>query len=141
MGLLDRVVKAVIGDAGAGPRPGGELGGVPARAIVVEKRGHGTPESGVRTRYVNLDLTLRVVGEELTTKVRAYVDPRAAVIATAGLEVPVRVDATTGALLGLDGDAWESEAKVLDAEYEAGTRERGDRRTAADVLAHAAAAG
>ena len=55
-------------------------------------------------------------------------------IATAGLEDPVRVDAS-GALLGLDGEAWEAEAKVLDAEYEAGTRTRGDRRTAADVLA------
>ena len=132
MGLLDRIVKAVRGDS---PRPGGELGGVPARATVVEKRGHGTADSGVSTRYVYLDLVLRVVGEEQTTKVRAYVDPRAAVIATDGLEVPVRVDAASGALLGLDGDAWEAEAKILDAEYEAGTRTRGDRPGAADESA------
>ena len=135
MGLLDRIVKAVTGDASGSPRPGGELGGVPARAMVVKKRGYGTPEAGVATRYVNLDLVLRVVGEEQTTDVRAYVDHRAAVIATAGLEVPVRVDEETGALLGLDGEAWEAEAKLLDASYEAGTRTRGDRRTAADVLA------
>ena len=133
MGFLKRLVKGV-GDLQS-PRPGGELGGVPARAMVVEKRGYGSPEAGGNTRYVNLDLVLQVIGEEQTTKVRAYVDPRAAVIATAGLEVPVRVDEATGALLGLDGDAWEAEAKVLDAEYEAGTRQRGDRRTAADVLA------
>jgi hypothetical protein len=133
VGFLKRLVKGV-GDLQS-PRPGGELGGVPARAMVVEKRGQGSAEPGSNTRYVNLDLVLRLVGEEQTTKVRAYVDPRAAVIATAGLEVPVRVDEATGALLGLDGDAWEAEAKVLDAEYEAGTRRRGDRRTAADVLA------
>jgi hypothetical protein len=73
--------------------------------------------------------------EGQTTKVRAYVASRAAVIATDGLEVPVRVDETSGALLGLDGEAWKAEAKVLDAEYEAGTRKRGDQRTAKDVLA------
>ena len=56
-------------------------------------------------------------------------------IATDGLEVPVRVDASTGALLGLDGDAWEAEAKILDAEYEAGTRTRGERPGAADESA------
>ena len=133
VGFLDRVAKAFV--PAVDKRPGGELGGVPARAVVVEKRAYGTPEKGVSTRYVNLDLVLRVVGDDegQTTKVRAYVAPRAAVIATAGLEVPVRVD-ESGALLGLDGEAWEAEAKVLDAEYEAGTRTRGDRRTAADVL-------
>lgn len=133
MGFLDRVAKAIIPKAGE--RPGGELGGVPARAVVVEKRGHGTPDRGTSTRYVHVDLVLRVVGEEQTTQLRAYVAHRAAVIATAGLEVPVRVDESTGALLGLDGDAWEAEAQVLDAEYEAGTRKRGDQRTSADVLA------
>ena len=134
MGFLDRVARAFV--PAAGKRPGGDLGGVPARAVVVEKRGHGTPDHGVSTRYVNLDVVLRVVGDDEghTTKVRAYVAPRAAVIATAGLEVPVRVD-ESGALLGLDGEAWEAEAQVLDAEYEAGMRTRGDRRTAADVLA------
>ena len=42
----------------------------------------------------------------------------------------MRVDETTGALLGLDCEAWEAEATVLDAEYEAGTRKPGGQRTA-----------
>ena len=135
MGFLDRVANALV--PGSGKRQGEDLGGVPARAVIVEKLGHGTREKGVSIRHVRLDVVLRVVGDDegQTTKVTAYVAPRAAVIATAGLEVPVRVDASSGALLGLDGEVWENEAKVLDAEYESGARERGDRRTAADVLA------
>jgi len=137
MGLLNRIAKRVMPDVTDIPRPGGEIGGVPARAIVVEKRGFAAPEKHEVPRYVNLDLVLRLVGddERHTVDVRAFVAPRAAVIATAGLEVPVRVDPATGALLGLDGEAWEAEAVILDAEYEAGTRRRGDTRTAADVLA------
>ena len=136
MGFLDRVVKAVVPEIGK-RRAEEDLGGVPAKAVIVEKLGYGTPDKGVSTRHVHLDVVLRMIGdaEGQTTKVRAYVAHRAAVIATAGLEVPVRVDASSGALLGLDGEAWEKEAKVLDAEYESGARQRGDRRTAADVLA------
>ena len=123
MGFLDRVAKAFVPDVGKRQ----DLGGVPARAVIVEKLGHGTRHKGVSVRTVYLDLVLRLVGDDAggTTTVRAYVAPRAAVIATDGLEVPVRVDASSGELLGLDEEAWEEEAKVLDAEYESGARKRG----------------
>src|SRR5688500_11017025 len=123
MGFLDRVAKVFVPDVGKREA----LGGVPARAVIVEKLSHGTPDHGTRVSTVHLDVVLRVVGdhEAQTTMVRAQVAPRAAVIATGGLEVPVRVDPSTGTLLGLDSQAWEEEAKVLDAEYESGARQRG----------------
>ena len=88
------------------------------------------------TRYVYLDLVLRVVGEEQTTKVRAYVDPRGGGDRDRRARPPGARGRGHGLrLLGLDGDAWEAEAKILDAEYEAGTRTRGDRPGAADESA------
>jgi len=121
MGFLQRVAKAVTPDTTDVPRPGGDLGGVPGRAVVIRKLGHASLEKHETPRYINVDFEARLVGRAggPPIEIRAYVAPRAAVILWEGLEVPVRVDRVSGAVLGLDGDAWEAEAEKLDELYEA----------------------
>lgn len=120
MGFLDRVKKAVVPDFDELPRPGGDVGGVPGRALVVSEVSNpygsdlGGRTNSVVARYVNADLELRRLdGDDRIVEVRAYVGQRAAQVLRRGMEVPVRVDPGSGVILGLDAELWEAEAEVI----------------------------
>ena len=116
MGFFDRLHK--VRDTAQGalgaviPRPGGDLGGVPARGIVVEliqgpfgQRNRGS----ALWNKVTLSLRLTDAPNDPPQVVECYLKTRAWLDLDPGLDVPVRVDPSTGALLGLDCQAYEDE--------------------------------
>jgi hypothetical protein len=105
------------------PRPGGDVGGVPARGIVVEvvsvPRGDGDFEATLWSKVV-VSLRLADDGPDgPATTVDTWLQTFAWAEMDAGHEVPVRIDPASRRLLGLDAEAYESE---VDARREAGKR-------------------
>ena len=117
MGFFDKLHKVrdkAQGAVGAViPRPGGDIGGVPARGTVVEliqgpfgQRNRGSAlwnKVTLSLRLADADPSSAPQVVECSLKTRAWLD------LDEGLDVPVRVDAATGALLGLDCEAYEAE--------------------------------
>ncbi|MEY2452819.1 MAG: hypothetical protein QOD92_2393 [Acidimicrobiaceae bacterium] len=105
------------------PRPGGDVGGVPARGIVVEvvsvPRGDGDFEATLWSKVV-VRLRLADDGPDgPATTVDTWLQTFAWGEMDAGHEVPVRIDPASRRLLGLDAEAYESE---VDARREAAKR-------------------
>jgi hypothetical protein len=107
------------------PRPGGDVGGVPARGIVVEVISAPRDDSDLLNSdtalwsKVVLSLRRADAPDGPGTQVDTWLQTRAWREVEAGHEVPVRVDPATGRLLGLDAEAYEAE---VDARYEAAKR-------------------
>ncbi|MEY2453259.1 MAG: hypothetical protein QOD92_2833 [Acidimicrobiaceae bacterium] len=107
------------------PRPGGDVGGVPARGIVVEVVSAPIDNSDILNPDVALwskvVLSLRRADapDDPGTRVDTWLQTRAWREIDAGHEVPVRVDPASGRLLGFDAEAYEGE---VDARREAAKR-------------------
>jgi len=101
------VVNTVI------PRPGGEVGGVPARGVLVEiVQGPWHDRSGNHSRWYKVTLNVRLVEHGpsgAVTTVETYLGGGAWDDLQQGQEVPVRVDPTSGAVIGFDPEAHEAE--------------------------------
>jgi hypothetical protein len=118
---LGKKVKGML--TKAIPRPGGDIGGVPARGIVVEvvsiPRSNGNFDA---TLWSRVELRLRLADDGPNgpaTTVDTWLQTRAWGEIEAGHEVPVRIDPGARTLLGLDAEAYEAE---VDARREAGKR-------------------
>ncbi len=119
MGFLDRLKAAILPDYSNVPRPGGEpLGGAPGRALVVKTSGSLSGDE--RPTWAGKTLQLQVVGRpEERAKVDCWFSEREFIVTTPGTEVPVRLHAQTGAILGVDYEAWTAEVEQIYATREA----------------------
>jgi hypothetical protein len=115
VGLLRRIRHFVLPDLADVPRPGGEpVGGEPARAVIVETSGTYGADQGLGSRHdvkwtrKKLDVQLVADPEQRATLECHFSEPefRAAL---PGAEVPVRVHAHSGAIVGFDYEAWSAE--------------------------------
>jgi hypothetical protein len=126
VGLFDRL-KRIVTDIGANPPdPNSELGGVPARGRVTRIGNHYV--SGGDTSLNRRDgrwvmeqqqarwnfhkIWVAPAGSEQETEVSCYVDLIAHRELQPGVEVPLRVEPGSGAVLGLDVAAWEQEVEA-----------------------------
>lgn len=123
MGLFDRLKQAVADFGSNAPDPNPEVGGVPARGRVVKigrhyASGGDTSLNRRDGRWVSETQDARwnfhkvwvvPASFEQETQVSCYVDHIAHRALQPGVEVPLRVDAGSGAVLGLDVPAWEAE--------------------------------
>jgi hypothetical protein len=108
------------------PRPGGDVGGLPARGIVVEvvsaPRGDGDFDATLWNKMV---VRLRLVDDGpdgTVTTVDCWLQTRAGSEMEAGHEVPVRIEPTTRRVVGLDAEAYEAEVDARhDAAKQSGT--------------------
>ncbi len=94
------------------PRPGGDPGGVPARGVVVEvinvPWGNSANDSYSLWTSVTVSLRRSDAPDSPPTIVNVYLKSRGWRAIAAGQDVPIRVDPSTGAVLNLDGDAYET---------------------------------
>jgi hypothetical protein len=93
------------------PRPGGDVGGAPARGVVVEVINAPWGEDASSALWSSVTLSLRRADApaDTPTEVQIYLKSRGWRAIEAGQDVPIRVDEQTGSVLGLDGDAYEAE--------------------------------
>jgi hypothetical protein len=94
------------------PRPGGKLGGVAARGEIVEvlQKPHEFQDSSALWRAVTV--SVRRVDQPIgPTTVTVYLHGDGWRMICEGDNVPIRVDESTGAILGIDGDAYEAEVE------------------------------
>lgn len=92
------------------PRPGGDPGGVPARGVVVEViNAPWGASNDTHALWSSVTLSLRPADAPATVPsvVDVYLKSRGWRAIEAGQDVPIRVDPQTGAVLGLDADAYE----------------------------------
>ena len=108
------------------PRPGGDVGGVPARGIVVEVVSAPVDDSDILNPDISLwskvVLRLRSVDDGpdgAAAEVDTWLQTHAWREIDAGHEVPVRIDSATRRVLGLDAAAYEAE---VDARRDAAKR-------------------
>lgn len=114
------------------PRPGGDVGGVPARGIVVEVvTGPFGDQEDSYALWTNVILKLRRADapDVPPTTVECYMSGAAWREIEAGHDVPIRIDPANGSVLGLDADVHDAE--VEEREKEAKTSGRGADPTAA----------
>lgn len=109
MGFLRKVRNVAQGAVGAViPRPGGDVGGVPARGRIVEILQGPFGENNTTALWNGVTVTARV-GDGPVSEIHCYLKTHAWRDLSPGRDVPVRVDETTGALLGIDCEAYETE--------------------------------
>ena len=110
MGFFDKLHKLrdkTQGAIGAViPRPGGDVGGLPARGTIVELiQGPFGQRNHSSALWNKVTISLRLADappESQPTVVECDLKTRAWLDLDPGLDVPVRVDSTTGELLNLD---------------------------------------
>jgi hypothetical protein len=105
-GLLTRAI----------PRPGGDVGGVPARGIVVEVVSAPLDDSDILNPSVSLwskvVLRLRSVDggpDGPSAEIDTWLQTHAWREIDVGHDVPIRIDPATGRVLGLDAEVYEAE--------------------------------
>ena len=122
MGLVKKLRGAL---AKAIPRPGGDVGGVPARGIVVEvvsgPWGDQDENFALWTKVV-LRLRRADAPDAPPTTVDCWMSGAAWREIEAGHDVPIRVDPATGAVVGLDADAHDAEVDARAQEAKASGR-------------------
>ena len=133
MGFFDKLHKVRDKSQGALaaviPRPGGDPGGVPARGVVVELiQGPFGQRDHKSALWNKVTISLRRADappDSPPAVVEGYLKTRAWLDLDVGLDVPVRVDPSTGQVISLDWQAYEDERDargprppgfVLDAE-------------------------
>jgi hypothetical protein len=114
MGFLRKMRNAAQGAVGAViPRPGGDIGGVPARGVIVEViQGPFSGRDGEYTLWNGVTVSARLATDPADTPpmvIECYMKSHAWRDLEPGRDVPVRVDAQSGALIGLDCEAYETE--------------------------------
>jgi len=122
MGLIKKMRGAL---AKAIPRPGGDVGGVPARGIVVEVvSGPWGDQEDSYSLWTKVVLRLRPADapDAPPTTVECYMSGAAWREIEIGHDVPIRVDPATGVLLGLDGDAHDAEVDARERDAKASGR-------------------
>ncbi|MEY2422192.1 MAG: hypothetical protein QOI95_2259 [Acidimicrobiaceae bacterium] len=122
MGLVKKLRGAF---AKAIPRPGGDVGGVAARGIVVEVvSGPWGDQEDSYSLWTKVVLKLRPTDapDAPPTTVDCWLSGAAWREIEVGHDVPVRVDPATGVLLGLDADAHDAEVEARANEAKASGR-------------------
>ena len=115
---------AVTGLGANPPDPNSELGGVPARGRVTKIGNHYVSgdtslnrrdgrwvadEQVARWNFHKVWVVADGASADMPTEVHCYLARPAHRALRPGIEVPLRVDAGSGAVLGLDVAAWEAE--------------------------------